>query len=255
MDFGCTFHICPNRDWFADYEAKNGGVVLIGNDAQCHVVGVGSVQIKSHNGCIRTLTNVRHVSNVKRNLISLGTLESNGYKYTADRGVLKVSTGSCTILKANRVGSLYVLQGSTVTGSTAAVSSPLNDLDFTQLWHMCLGHMSEKGLKLLSSRGLLGDQGINKLEFCKHCVFGKQKRVSFSTGIHCTRGILDYIHSDLWGPSKVPSFIGKRYMMTLTDDFSRKMWVYFLKLKSEALATFKNWKALVENHTGRKSRL
>jgi 5'-3' exoribonuclease 2 len=95
--------------------------------------------------------------------------------------------------------------------------------DVTKLWHMRLGHMSEKGMHLLSKQGHLGKHGIGKLEFCKHCVFGKQKKVSFSTATHRTKGILDYIHSDLWGPSKVPSYGGRRYMMTIIDDFSRKV--------------------------------
>ena len=41
-------------------------------------------------------------------------------------------------------------------------------------------------------------------------------------------------------------------MMTIIDDFSRKLWVCFLKLKSEALSTFKEWKTLIENQTGKK---
>ena len=74
---------------------------------------------------------------------------------------------------------------------------------------------------------------IGKLEFCEHCVFGKQKRVSFSTVTHDTKGILDYIHYDLWGRSKVPSLGGCEYMITFIDDFSRKVWVYFLKHKND----------------------
>ncbi|XP_071913996.1 uncharacterized protein [Coffea arabica] len=71
---------------------------------------------------------------------------------------------------------------------------------------MRLGHMSEKGLGILSKRGLLCGQSTGSLEFCKHCIFGKQKRVSFSSPtIHKTKGTLDYIHSDLWGPSRAPS--------------------------------------------------
>jgi hypothetical protein len=54
----------------------------------------------------------------------------------------------------------------------------------------------KKGTHLLHNRGYLND--IGKLEFCEHCVFGKQKRVSFSLSTHCTKDILDYIHSDLW---------------------------------------------------------
>ncbi|KAG8501190.1 hypothetical protein CXB51_003298 [Gossypium anomalum] len=37
---------------------------------------------------------------------------------------------------------------------------------------------------------LLDGQGIYKLNFCEHCVFGKQKRVRFTRGIHNTKGTL-----------------------------------------------------------------
>ena len=60
---------------------------------------------------------------------------------------------------------------------------------------MRLGHISEKGMTILSKKSRLGSAGMGKLEFCDHCVFGKQKRVTFSTAKHRTQGILDYIHS------------------------------------------------------------
>jgi hypothetical protein len=64
-------------------------------------------------------------------------------------------------------------------------------------------------------------------------VFGKQKSLNFSTAIHRTKGTLDYIHSDLWGPSREPSKDnGSRYLLTFIDDFFRKVWIYFLKEKS-----------------------
>jgi len=64
------------------------------NNAQCNVTGIGTVKIKTHDGVVRTLSNVRHVPDLKRNLILLGTLESKGCKYSAEGGVLKVSKGS-----------------------------------------------------------------------------------------------------------------------------------------------------------------
>ena len=74
---------------------------------------------------------------------------------------------------------------------------------------MQLGHMSEKGMTILSKKGCLGSAGIGKLEFFEHYVLGKQKKVSFSTAKYRTQGILDYIHSDLWGPLRVPLFGSK----------------------------------------------
>ncbi|KAG8501778.1 hypothetical protein CXB51_004763 [Gossypium anomalum] len=121
-----------------------------------------------------------------------------------------------------KIAKLYVLQGSTVTGDAAIASSSLSDDDITKLWHMRLGHISENDMTELSKRGLLDRQRICKLNFCEHCVFGKQKRVRFTREIHNTKGTLEYIHSDLWGPSKVPSRGGANYMLTFIDDFSRK---------------------------------
>ena len=113
--------------------------------------------------------------------------------------------------------------------------------------------MSERGLTILSKRCLLCGQCTSSLEFCEHCVFGKQKRLSFSTAIHRTKEMLDYIHSDLWGPSRVPSKgNGSHYMLTFIDDFSRKVLTYFLKEKSEAFKVFKEWKTLLENQTEKK---
>ena len=60
------------------------------------------------------------------------------------------------------------------------------------------------------------------------------------------------MHSDVWGPTRELSLGGSLYYVTFTDDFSRKVWVYFLKQKSEVFAKFKLWKAEVENQTGRK---
>ena len=64
-------------------------------------------------------------------------------------------------------------------------------------------------------------------------------RVKFNTSTHTSKGILDYVHSDLWGPSRKPSLGGARYMLTIIDDYFRKVWPYFLKDKSEAFSAFK----------------
>ena len=60
-----------------------------------------------------------------------------------------------------------------------------------------------------------------KLDFYKHCVMGKQTRVKFGTAIHNTKGILDYIHSDVWEHSRTTSMGGMHYFITFVDDYSR----------------------------------
>ncbi|KAG8488863.1 hypothetical protein CXB51_016741 [Gossypium anomalum] len=151
------------------------------------------------------------------------------YETVSEGVVLMGNNASCKIAGVGTIkvkmfdGVVRTLSdASTVTGDAAVASSSLSDDDITKLWHMRLGHMSENGMVELSKRGLLNGQGICKLNFCEHCVFGKQKRVRFTRGIHNTKEMLEYIHSDLWGPSRVPSRGGANYMLTFIDDFSRK---------------------------------
>ena len=64
--------------------------------------------------------------------------------------------------------------------------------------------------------------------------------------------MLDYIHSDLWGPSQVPSKGGARYMLTFIDDYSRKVWIYTIKSKDEVFKHIKQWKTLIEKQIEKK---
>jgi hypothetical protein len=47
--------------------------------------------------------------------------------------------------------------------------------------------------------------------------------VKFNTATHSSKGILDYVHSNLWEPSRKPSLGGADYMLTIIDEYSRKV--------------------------------
>uniref|UniRef100_A0A2N9H173 CCHC-type domain-containing protein n=1 Tax=Fagus sylvatica TaxID=28930 RepID=A0A2N9H173_FAGSY len=217
LDSACSFHVTPHRNWFDTYRSINCGSVRMGNDATCTIIGMGTIKIKMSDGVVRTLEEVRHIPDMRKNLISLGTLDSKGYSYKSENGIMKVSKGAMIVMTGQKISSnVYKLLGNTILGGVAAVAE--SEDDDTLLWHMRLGHM----------------------------------KVRFKTATHKTKGILDYVHSDIWGPVRTPSKGGAQYFMSFIDDYSRKAWVYFLKNKSEAFAKFKIWKAEVENQTGRK---
>jgi hypothetical protein len=180
-----------------------------------------------HDGVTRTLGDVKYVPELRRNLISLSSLDMKGYEFHGKNGVVRVKRGALIAMKAQRKSAnLYVLQGETVTGDAAVASSKMSDDDLSKLWHLRLGCMSFGGMTELSQHGLLNGHKVTDLQFCEHCVYGKTKRVRFSSGIHTTKGPLDYIHSDLWGPTRVTSYGGASYMLTIIDDFSRRVWAF-----------------------------
>eukprot|EP00253_Pinus_taeda_P003620 PITA_03620 len=82
LDSGASHHMCPHINWFTSYENVNGSSVFMGNNVSCQNVGMGNIKIKMYDNTVRTLTSVRHVPELKKNLISLGVLDSDGYKFT-----------------------------------------------------------------------------------------------------------------------------------------------------------------------------
>jgi hypothetical protein len=159
----------------------------------------------------------------------------------------KVIKGSLVIVKGEKVGTLYLFIGNTDSSITLASTG----VD-TTLWHHRMGHMSEKGMQILHKRNLLPDLKQIDLDFCEHCVYGKQKRVRFRrVGKEKKNERLELVHTDVWGPSQVSSLGGSHYYVTFIDDATRKTWVYCIRQKSDVFDTFKKWKSLVENETGK----
>ena len=166
LDSGCTYHMCPIREWLFEFQELDGGVVYMGNDNPCKIVGIGSIKLRNHDRSTRILRDVRYVPKLKKNLISLGDLESKGLVVTMRDGIFKATSGALVMLKGARKNNLYYYQGSTVVGTVpTTTSSTKKDAEATKLWHMRLGHAGEKSLQILTKQGLLKGTKACKLEF------------------------------------------------------------------------------------------
>ena len=60
---------------------------------------------------------------LKKNLISLGTLDSKGYKVTIESSILNVIRGALVNMKGTRKRNLYFLDGSTIIGRVVVSNS------------------------------------------------------------------------------------------------------------------------------------
>ena len=67
------------------------------------------IWIKMHDDIVRILNYVRHLLELKKILISLGTLGSNGCTYKARGGVLRISKGTFVVMKWKNISGLYTL--------------------------------------------------------------------------------------------------------------------------------------------------
>ncbi|KAL0406291.1 UNVERIFIED_CONTAM: Retrovirus-related Pol polyprotein from transposon TNT 1-94 [Sesamum latifolium] len=77
----------------------------------------------------------------------------------------------------------------------------------------------------------------------------KKPFVGQSTIAH---GLLDLVHTDVYGPLSILARGGFSYLIIFTDDHSRYGYVYLMRYKYEAFGRFKEYRLEVENQTNRK---
>jgi len=150
LDLGCSYHMCPRKEYFETLALKEGGVVRLGNNKSCKVQGMGTVCLKMFDSRESLLRDVRFVPELKRNLISLSMFYSLVYCTRIEHRVCKISHGALIMVKGSKMNSLYILYGSIVIGNASIASVvPHNN---SELWHLRLGNVSERGLVELAKR-------------------------------------------------------------------------------------------------------
>jgi hypothetical protein len=124
----------------------------------------------------------------------------------------------------------------------AQSASTLNE---TLVWHTRFGHLPFKSLSLLQKNSMVKVLPIFKEQILPSESFipGKHKRTSFPQSSNQAKHHLELFHTDLCGPMQTNSIGGSFYFLTFIDDFSRKIWIYFLGHNFETFAKFKEFKA------------
>ena len=195
--------MCPKKEWFYNLEESELGSVIMGNDQTCEILEKGKIKLKLHDGIVHFLNEVRYVPELKRNLISVGLLESKGFKIAMENGTLKVLHGALVVMMATRRRNLYFFKRSTVVGGVA------------------IGEVASDTIRLLehANANTLFESAKNcKFEVCEPCALEKQNRVKFDIVVHHTKGMLDYVHTDVWGAIKVASFRGRNHDVNFGGD-------------------------------------
>lgn len=81
---------------------------------------------------------------------------------------------------------------------------------------------------------------------CEVCALAKQSRNPFSNSKRTSKNALELIHSDLVGPMETQSIGKAKFLLTFIDDYTRKIFVYFIHSKSDVFEKFKEFKNFVE---------
>jgi histone deacetylase 1/2 len=112
----------------------------------------------------------------------------------------------------------------------------------SQIWHRRLGHVS---CPVIHKAISLPIPNKNR-PICSDCQLAKSHAMPFIKMHVAVSQPLELIYSDVWGPAFTLSTSGARYYISFLDDVTTYLWLFPLKLKSDAYQTFLSFQTVVE---------
>ncbi|GJR57402.1 retrovirus-related pol polyprotein from transposon TNT 1-94 [Tanacetum coccineum] len=209
VNSGCSKHMTGNLQLLRNFVEKFMGTVRFGNDHFAAITGYGDyVQ-----GNI-TIYHVYYVEGLGHNLFLVGQFCDGDLEVAFRSNTCYVwNLEGADLLTGSRDSNLY-----TISIYEMAASSPV-----------CL--MSRATL----TKSWLLKFKYNKNHLCSAYKHSKSKKASLPPKLVTrTESKLELIHMDLYGPMRIASINGKKYILVIVGDYSRYTWVYFLRTKDEA---------------------
>ncbi|GJR87104.1 ribonuclease H-like domain-containing protein [Tanacetum coccineum] len=161
---------------------------------------------------------------IKDSKLFIGFDEDKCYIQDLDNGI--------TLGTGNEYGRLYLFDD-TKNKSLGNVNTVMAFNVSKDLWHNRLGHPADQVLNVLK----------NDLNLSKNT----SVREPFPLSDHKSVKPGELVYLDLWGPYRVSSREGFKYILTIVDDYSRAVWTYLLKTKDKIFDCFVNFIKLIHN--------
>jgi hypothetical protein len=219
-------------------------VVSTANGTEATVIGKGSFSLSKLN-----LDTVLIVPSLNFNLIFVSQITTSLHCvviFWPDHCVFKDIKTRRTIGCGTKKGKLYYLDltssSSNALAQSLAVTSSTSSSNIW-LWHKRFGHISFGYLKYLLPE-LFSNATLPVLK-CETCELAKSHRVPFLPSLNRNSAPFTLIHSDVWGPAKVPTLNGARWFVSFIDDYSRMTWVCLMKTKQDVCSLFKQFYSMV----------
>lgn len=233
FDSGATDHMTSDSRYFKELKPFK-GQIKTANSMTMNAVNKGdiSLDVLTPKGKQTVAVHdVLYVPEIEVNLLSIKKIVDHENFVIFDKNGCRVMNSSKEVIATGRSSNgLYKLD--IATNQNAYVSQ----CNLGNIWHRRFGHLGQDNMKLLAQGLVKGvDLSQESLSNCISCAEGKQHRNKFPSEGSRSSKVLDLIHSDICGPMEVKSIKGSIYFVTFIDDFTRKVFVYFMKTKDSVL--------------------
>ena len=243
FDTGASHHITndpANLTTYSDYGGPD--EILLGNGSGLPITHTGTSQLVTPKKSLK-LSNVLCVPSLQKNLVSVAKFCLNNHvsvEFFPSQFLVKdLNTGAILLCGENK-NDVYYASHQSIPQVHATECSSLGS------WHHRLGHPHTKIFRcMLESNKLVSNIPSDFSLSCHSCLCNKSRKLPFGVSSMSSSKPLDLIYSDVWGPT-ITSSDGYRYYVIFVDHFTRYIWLYPLKNKSDVKDTFILFKNIVE---------
>jgi hypothetical protein len=247
-------HSCNSRGDFRDYRPMYRMVAT--EDGLLPAHGRGNVYLEwlLPDGSIQatTLCNVWHVPTLQMSCISKSTLQHAGAEFSPGPGGISIVLGGVIMGQALWQQGLPILSVAFPTmkirEAAKRIAQSRKGPASLDTWHRRMNHLGHADVCCLADVADGVEIDYNSVsDGCDVCATWKKKKVASQIPPVSTTHKLQVVHADIYGPINPPSICGSRYYVVFTDDFTRIMWLYFIRDSSQCVDIIKNFLAETEN--------
>ncbi|KAK1414482.1 hypothetical protein QVD17_30227 [Tagetes erecta] len=237
-DSGSTEHIVHKRE-----SLENGTRAI--REAPVMIPNGDSIPVEAKGNCTLTggikINEVLYIPNFNCNLLSVSRLSKEL------KCVVSFFPNFCIMQDLHSkklIGTCKCIQGLYRMGMAAQERKAMAIKVDAKVWHSRLGHASDSKLSHIH---FLRDFSFNfKENVCDSCAKAKHTRSPFPKSFIKTNECFVLIHCDIWGKYRNPSTAHASFFITIVDDFSRALWVFLIRNKSEASECLINFHNMVK---------
>nr|GEZ94431.1 integrase, catalytic region, zinc finger, CCHC-type, peptidase aspartic, catalytic [Tanacetum cinerariifolium] len=221
IDSGCSKHMTGNHALLTNFVEKFLEMVHFGNNDFAVIAGYGDVVIGS-----MTIKKVYYAEGLGHNLFSVGQFYNKGLEIAFRKSTCFVrNKDGVDLLTGDRSSNLYTIALNEVASNFSTCFLAKASSSQSWLWHQRLSHSNFAPINNLVKNNLV--QGLPKMKFekdhlCSACEQGKIHREHHKSKTDfASNKPLYLLHMDLYGPMRIRSINGKRYVLVVVDDYSR----------------------------------
>ncbi|KAE8710348.1 L-ascorbate oxidase-like protein [Hibiscus syriacus] len=256
VDSRASHHVTSDvANVVAGEEYTGTGKLLVGNGNSLSISKVGQSSLVTSTRSLR-LNDLQLVPSISKNLVSVSKLARDNkvfLEFHARRCVIRDEDTKAVLLEGREKDGLYEFNSTLFNNNVPTQCNVVHGIVDFGLWHRRLGHSSRDTLQQVCKDCNVGLSLVND-EICTACQVRKSHSLPFSASQTVYSEHFQLVYVDLWGPPHVVSN-GYRYYISFVDAYSRFMWVYLLKEKSQALYAFRLFQRMALQEDGVRHRL